>query len=168
MAKINLKNKADELFKSYPEKTRVFMTTDGQGFWSKNHANNHAAKNKLDAPQEFFRSGYEVEADTSLEEALVEAEEKALTAENVLNAIQDAANVEAEELQEIPEDAHEALKAVGELRAAHDEKVSLLADAAGDIGDYNALKANLASLVKGNDTKLAKEIIKLLPVETED
>lgn len=168
MATINLKEKADELFKFYPEKTKVFMTLDGQGFWTRNSALNHALKNKLDTPQEFFRSGHEVETDTSLEEALVAAEETALTQKNVLDVIQDTANAEAEDLQKIPENAHEALKAVGELRTAYDEKVSLLADAAGQIGAYNALKANLASLVKDNDTKLAKEIIKLLPVETDN
>lgn len=166
MAKIDLNKKAQEIFKEHPGKVRVFVTTDGQGFFHKNYAINHAAKNKLEY-QEFFREGHEVEDTSNLEELLVSTEEKVLTLEATLEAIQDAANVEAEESPEIPEDANEALKAVGELRAAYEDRGESLVTAAEAVGNYNALTENLANLVKGNDTKLAKAIIKILPVTPE-
>jgi len=188
--KIDLNKKSQEIFKEHPDKVRVFVTTDGQGFFHKNYAINHAAKNKLEY-QEFFRQGHEKEDNTDLEELLVTTEEKVLTLEATLEAIQDAANVEAETTPEIPENAHEALKVVGELREKHanvsaelvtaNEKADQLPELEGKLKvalentgetvevdkQYNALTAKLATLVKGNTTKLGEAIIKLLPVTPE-
>jgi len=164
--KINLKEVAESLFKAYPDKVKVFVTSDGQGFFSKNHAENHATKNKLEA-QEFFREGYQVEDNSEMEDLLVAAEEKVREYETTLDKVQDVANVEAEDAIEVTDTDHEAVKAVHELRKLHQENVSKLADAATVVNSHNELTAKLAELVSKDETKLAKAIVKLLPVVTE-
>lgn len=165
--KIDLKTVADSLFKDYPDKVKVYVTSDGQGFFSKNHAENHIIKNKLDG-QEFFRDGYQVEDNSEIEDLLIKAEEQIRTHETTLNKIQDVANVEAEEPIEVSETDHEAVKAVQELRTQYQNNVARLSEASEVVKAHNDLTAQLAELVKKDETKLAKAIIKLLPVTTEE
>lgn len=164
----NLKQVADQLFKDYPKESQVFVTTDGQGFFNKNYTVNHCNKNKLEY-QEFFRSGYAPEVDQGVEDLLVTAEETIRSHEATLNKIQDLANVEGEELSpEVTEDDHEAVKAVGELRGSYEDLKADLSSAQAMAVSHKTLLAGLAPLLEGNDTKLAKEIQKLMPENTEE
>lgn len=55
-SKEELKEKALEVFKAHPSESTVFMTTDGQGFFRKNHADlNAKQKGKSDAPLRTYR-----------------------------------------------------------------------------------------------------------------
>ncbi|MDR1408264.1 MAG: hypothetical protein LBJ23_09505 [Tannerella sp.] len=46
MNKSELKNVAEDVFRRYPAIDRVFATSDGQVFFEKAHAENHASPNK--------------------------------------------------------------------------------------------------------------------------
>lgn len=165
--KQDLNKVAETLFKAYPEKIKVFITSDGQGFWTENPAINHANKNKLEY-KAFFREGYQVEDNSDVEDLLISSEEKVRTLETVLDTIQDVANVEVEDAIEVDENTHEAVKATVELRLKYEEAVEK--NTGGDESKdeaHKALVTSLATLIKGNKSKLAANIIKLLPEQTE-
>lgn len=115
MAKPNLKKQAEAFFKEHPNQHKIYMTSDGQGFFVQGDAQNHANQHKLDL-ETFFREGHAPEIDSSLEEDLRIAELDAKTKGEVLDRVIDAANIDAEEDFEIKAEDHQSVKVVGELR----------------------------------------------------
>jgi hypothetical protein len=55
----NLKAVADDVFARFPDKGKVYVTSDGQAFIDESHARNHAVNN---------RSGRELKMETFLRE----------------------------------------------------------------------------------------------------
>lgn len=157
--KVDLNKVAEDLFKAYPEKIKLFITSDGQGFFTKNPAINHADKNKLEY-KEFFRDGYQTEVDTDMEDALIKAEEKVRGYEATLEKVEDVVNVDLEEAIEVSGEVHEAVKAAFELRLKYAESESNLSEAKEAITGYPEMKKRAEdaesenSLLKEENTRL--------------
>ena len=163
--KINLKKIADGLLKDNPEQIKVWITEDGQGFFKENYAKNNASNKGLEDPEVFFREGYQVEGNENLEEVLQETEEALKVAENILDRVIDVSNVEAEDSVEVADTEHEAVKAVGELRAKFDANIEQTNSYKQEIKEELDFNAAVIDLIKNDTTKLAEAIRSLIPVK---
>lgn len=163
--KINKQKIAAGLFKDYPEENKCWITDDGQGFFKENYAKNNASTKELEEPEVFFREGYKAEGSEDLEEALQETEETVKEQEAVLNTVIDVANTEAEETPNVSENAHEAVKAVAELRAKYESTVEQTNSFKQEIKEELDFNAAVVELVKNDTTKLAEAIKALIPVK---
>lgn len=159
---------AEGFLKAYPKENQVFITEDLQGFFSKGSAYNWAKERGFKEPEVFFREGYSDENVEDLEDQLVASQENEQTLKGILEKVQDVANIDAEEEIQIEEGDHEAVKTVAELREKYETNVENLATAQEQITSLQEFQSKVAELVKDDNTKLAKAIVELLPVETEE
>lgn len=161
-----LQKVADELFKDNPEENKVWITSDGQGFFKENHAKNNASDKDLEDPEVFFREGHQNEDNQDLEDVLHETEETVKEQEAVINKIIDVSNTEAEETVDVSETDHEAVQAVVELRAKYEENIEQTNFFKEEIKDELDFNTAVVELIKNNDTKLAEDIRALIPVKS--
>lgn len=159
---------AEGYLKEHPNQNQVFITEDGQGFFSKGSAQNWANERKFEEPEVFFRDGYSDESVENLEDQLGASQENEKALKGILEKVQDLANIDAEEEIQIEEGDHEAVKTVAELRDKYNTNVDNLAVAQEQITSLQDFQSKVAELVKDDNTKLAKAVIALLPVETEE
>ena len=166
MDKINKQKIANELFESYEDENKVFVTEDGQGFFDEGAAKNHAIAKDFDAPKVFFREGFSDEMDTDTEEALMASEENVEILTAVLEKVTDVANVEAETAIEVTEADHQAVQIVASLRREYETVTENANKAFEEITAFRQFQAAVAKLVAENKPKLAEAITQLLPAET--
>lgn len=168
MAKKVDKNKiSKDLFKAYPDENKCWITDDGQGFFKENHAKNNALKKDLEDPEVFFREGYQVEGGEDMEVALQETEETVKEQEAILNTVIDVANIEAEETTEVSENAHQAVKAVAELRAKYESTVAQTNSFKQEIKEELNFNAAVVELIKNDTSKLGQAIKKMIPTKVD-
>ncbi|MDN3621343.1 hypothetical protein QWY81_17885 [Polaribacter undariae] len=165
MAK-DLKKIAAELLKDNPEQNKIWMTEDGQGFFSEGHANNNAKTKGLENPEVFFRDGHQDEDSKELEEVLLETEETVRELETVIDRVIDVSNIEAEDSMEALEDDHQAVKNVAELRKKYEGAVEQGVIFKEEIKEELEFNAAVVELVKNDTTKLADAIRALIPTKT--
>ena len=126
MAKKNTTAKqiAKNLLKVYPNQNKVWITSDGQGFFIEGAAINNAKNKDLENPEVFFREGHQDEDNTAVEELLQETEEALKKSEIALNRVIDVSNTEAEDVVEVIKTDHEAVKNAIELRKKYEDAVA--------------------------------------------
>ncbi len=163
--KINLKKIAEGLLKDNPEQKQVWVTEDGQGFFKKNYAVNNATNKKLEAPEVFFREGHQADGDQDLEEALQETESAVKGLEIILDTVIDVANTEAEDTPEVAENAHEAIKAVAELRTKFENTIEQTNSFKQEIKEELDFNTAVVKLIENDTTKLAEAIRNLIPTK---
>lgn len=159
---------AEGFLKAYPKENQVFITEDLQGFFSKGSAYNWAKERGFKEPEVFFREGYSDENVEDLEDQLVASQENEQTLKGILEKVQDVANTDAEQEYTPEEGDHEAVKTVVELREKYKTNVDNLFTAQQEITSLQDFQSKVVELVKNDNTKLAKEIVELLPVETKE
>ncbi|MDI5894395.1 hypothetical protein [Flavobacterium algoritolerans] len=120
-----MKKFANKILQDNPEENVVYMTEDGQCFFDKIKADNHADKNEFPEPESFFREGFEPEDTKALEEelALVKEDNETITA--VLAEIEQAVDF-TKEAPEVTQESDPVVAAVVQLREKHEGAIALI------------------------------------------
>ena len=88
---------ANKILAENPKENAVYITEDGQAFFSRIKANNHTASRKFEKdPEVFFRKGFEPTDEKELETSLADALEKLKNAEHFILDIVEASDLEKE------------------------------------------------------------------------
>lgn len=119
-----MKKIANGILADNPEENAVFMTEDGQGFFDKIKATNHANKNDFSEPQAFYGNGFEPDDNLALDEQLGFAQEENEAFRVVLGQVTQAVDY-AQEAPEVTQESNEVVAAVVQLREKHQGAVNL-------------------------------------------
>lgn len=166
MKKEQIKQKADKLLKDNPSEKAVFITEDGQAFFSENLAGNHARTRKLEVFP-FYQGGVPVDED--LEALLQEYQENERAYQENERKVSSLARME--EGVELGDEEDPVVMDVAKLRAIYEESETKLQDTVAENTELSKeldaakkqadeLSAKLAASEKETE-RLNKELAKL-------
>ena len=107
---------AKKILAENTDQEAVYITEDGQAFFSKNKAVNHCYNRKFEEePEAFFREGFEPQDDKDLQEAFTELYEKTEVQDQILARVNAALDM-SQEAEEITDDTPDMLAGILAMR----------------------------------------------------